>query len=339
MTRARLIDSKGQPAFGVFPGGVAEINHLDYDLRNTMDKRVGKWARRFRFNQFQFIGLTCLDLIVGIAIIDLKFVGSCFVYAYEPATGRFEEFSAMQPLAKHTRIELKPNDGLATFSKGDNTVAIKASANPRERIVKVDLGSGIKIDAVINESTNFDPLAMCARAGYDGWVFTQKATTLKCTGQVEWQGRTYDLESIGALASVDWSAGYMRRETFWNWGSLSCTLPDGRRLGFNLAAGVNETGFTENGLWLDGKLHKVDMVDFRFNRYQPQTNWALLSNDGMINLTFEPAGQRTEKMNAIIAASNFTQHFGRYYGEVTIDDEVIALDGDWGFAEDHYAKW
>jgi hypothetical protein len=339
MARERLIDEKGQPAFGLFAGGVAEINHMDYDLRNTMDKRLGSLARRLKFNQFQFIGLTSPQLIVGIAIIDLKFVGSCFVYAYEPNSGRFEEFSAMQPLARNTAIDLRPNDGAATFTKGGNSVLIRASATPRQRSISAALECGIQVDALIDEANSFEPLAMCARAGYDGWVFTQKTTALACPGRVDWQGDSYDLAEIGALASVDWSAGYMRRETFWNWGSLSCELPDGRRLGFNLAAGVNETGFTENGVWLDGKLHKVDMVDFRFDRYSPQSNWALRSNDGVINLNFEPAGQRTEKMNAVIAASNFTQHFGRYSGEVTVNDEVIAIDGAWGFAEDHYAKW
>jgi hypothetical protein len=102
---------------------------------------------------------------------------------------------------------------------------------------------------------------------------------------------------------------------------------------------VVETGFTENALWIDGKMHKVDMVDFQFDRYQHSHAWTLRSNDGIINLHFEPAGQRQEKMNAIIAATNFTQHFGRYYGDIIIKGETIHLKGEWGFTEDHYAKW
>ena len=203
----------------------------------------------------------------------------------------------------------------------------------------MNLASGLKINAVLDESGNFDPLALCVRAGYEGFHFTQKATALICNGTVEWGDKKIVLEEIGALASVDWSAGYMRRETFWNWGSLSCKLPDGRRLGFNLAAGVVETGFTENAVWIDGKMHKVDMVDFQFDRYHNNHAWILRSNDGIINLHFEPAGQRKEKTNAIIAATNFTQNFGRYYGEIIVNGETIHLDGEWGFTEDHYAKW
>ena len=334
-----LINASGQPSYGVFPDSIEQINYMDFDLRTPMDRKLSNLSKRFKFNQFQFIGLISPELIVGIAIVDLKIASNCFIYLYEPDTQQFEEFSFIQPLALNTHIEPFPNDGEATFRKGDNRVSFKAAARPGVRKVSVSLTSGLTIDATIDESTSYNPLAVCSRAGYQGWVFTQKSNALVCNGQVSWKNKTYDLERIKALASVDWSCGFMRRETFWNWGSLSCTLPDGRRLGFNLAAGVNETGTSENALWLDGKLIKVDMVDFQFDRYQPKHAWAMRSNDGIIQLHFEPKGQRKEKMNALVAASNFTQHFGQYYGEIHLPDEVITLDGEWGFSEDHYAKW
>ncbi len=339
MAKELLINKDGQASFGIFPGGVNDINYMDFDLRNAMDKRRGQLAKRLKFNQFQFIGFTCQQLIVGIAIVDLKIASNCFVYLYDPETNEYDEFSFINPFSLNTKIDTHPNSGQAFFQKGGNKVSIKATTTPRLRSVNVELQSGLKINAVIDESGNFDPLALCVRAGYEGFHFTQKSTALVCNGTVEWRDKTIDLAEIGALASVDWSAGYMRRETFWNWGSLSCKLPDGRRLGFNLAAGVVETGFTENALWIDGKMHKVDMVDFQFDRYHHNHAWTLRSNDGIINLHFEPAGQRKEKTNAIIAATNFTQHFGRYFGEITIKGETIQLDGEWGFTEDHYAKW
>ena len=312
---------------------------MDFDLRNAMDKRRSTLAKRFKFNQFQFIGFTCDKLIVGLAIVDLKIASNCFIYIYDPESKEYAEHSFINPLAFNTQIDTQPNSGNSFFRKGNNKVSIEATAKPRLRSVNVDLESGIKISAVIDESGSFEPLALCVRAGYEGFHFTQKSTALICNGLVEWGDKKIVLEEIGALASVDWSAGYMRRETAWNWGSLSCNLPDGRRLGFNLAAGVVETGFTENAVWIDGKMHKVDMVDFQFDRYHHSHAWSLRSNDGIINLHFEPAGQRKEKTNAIIAATNFTQHFGRYYGEILINGETIHLDGEWGFTEDHYAKW
>ncbi|QQD24593.1 DUF2804 family protein [Venatoribacter cucullus] len=337
--RDKLIQPNGQPAFGLFSDGVEQINYLDYDLRTAMDRKRSGLAKRFGFNQFQFVSLLSDELIIGIAIVDLKLVSNAFVYLYQPATKRFEEFSFLQPLARHTHIDPRPNSGVAEFRQGNNLLRIQASHTPGVRKLEVNLPGKLSIDATIDESTSYNPLAICTRAGYTGWVFTQKSAAQVCHGRVQWHDQAFDLQQLRALAAVDWTGGYMRRETFWNWGSLSCHLRDGRRLGFNLAAGVNETGFTENALWLDGRLIKVDMVDFRFDRYQPNHSWAMRSADGIIDLHFTPHGRRQDKTNALVIASNFSQYFGQYHGEIRLPGEVIHLEGEWGLAEDHFAKW
>ena len=337
--RDQLIQPNGQPVFGVFPEGVEQINYLDYDLRTTMDRKRGALAKRFGFNQFQFISFASEQLIVGLAIVDLKLVSNAFLYLYQPSTGAFEEFSFLQPLARKTFIDAAPNNGVSEFIQGKNRLHISATRIPGIRKVTVEVAGKVQINATIDETTKYNPLAICSRAGYDGWVFTQKSAAQVCNGSVRWHEKKFDLREIDALAAVDWTAGYMRRETFWNWASLSCRLNDGRRLGLNLAAGVNETGNTENALWLEGRLIKVDMVHFQFDRYQPNNSWAMRSADGIIDLHFTPAGQRKEKINALFMASNFTQHFGRFHGEIHLPDETIHLDGAWGFTEDHFAKW
>lgn len=132
----------------------------------------------------------------------------------------------------------------------------------------------------------------------------------------------------------------MRSQTFWNWGSILGRLEDGRRIGLNIAAGTNETGFTENVFWLDGVQHKIDMIDFNFDRSNILLLWKMRSFDNKLHLEFRPEGIREEKINALLLASNFKQLFGRYYGElITKDGEKIQLNGQLGFAEDHYAKW
>ena len=342
MIKSKLINHQGQAEFGVFPDGVERINYLDFDLRNVMGKPKGRLAKKLKFNQFQFISFTSEQLMVGLAIVDLKIASNCFIYLYEPKSQRFEEFTFTNIFANKTKIEPSPISGNAYFEKGVNSIEISTSACSQKRTVRVSLKSGLKIHAEINKSAHYQPLSVCTRAGFTGFHFTQKSAALWCSGYVEWQGNRFSLEEINAQASVDWSAGYLRRETCWNWASLACVLTDGRRLGVNLAAGVVETSFTENALWLDGALHKIDMVDFQFQRYsndKSDNKWHLCSNDGKINLTFEPVGLRQDKTNLLIIATNFTQHFGRFYGEIRLAKEVIILNGEWGFTEDHYAKW
>ena len=132
----------------------------------------------------------------------------------------------------------------------------------------------------------------------------------------------------------------MRRETFWNWASLSHTTESGDIVGFNLAAGVNETSFTENNLWINGSSIKLNQAEFKFNRKNRMNPWAIKSNDGLIELNFTPLGVRKEKINAILIASNFTQVFGKFNGTVKDKSgQTYKIEDALGFCEDHYAKW
>ena len=331
----KLIDHKGKIEFGHTL--IDEVNYLDFDLRNPMDKALSQWQKKLKFNQFQFISLISSDFIIGMAIVDLKYASNCFVYLYHIKTEHFEEFDFIQPLAINTKMSLHPNQGESSFICGKNQLFIQAKDHKRH--IKLTLSKGIQLQASIEEPKQQYALSLCSKAGYNGWVYTQKTAALLLDGELNWKQNHYPLKQYNTLANVDWSAGFMRRETNWHWASLSCYLDDGRRLGFNFASGVNETGFSENALWLDGDIHHIDMIDFKFDRYNESANWQLSSNDGSIELTFNMQGKRAQKMNLILIASNFRQFFGRFNGSIQLKHETIQLTNSWGLVEDHYAKW
>ena len=132
----------------------------------------------------------------------------------------------------------------------------------------------------------------------------------------------------------------MRRETFWNWGCLAGRLTDGRIVGLNVSCGVNETSFTENCFWIDGRLHKVDAVVFDYDRTDLSRPWRLDSYDGRVRLQFTPEGRHAERINVWLVASNFNQLFGRFDGEfTTAGGERLPIHGMLGYVESHYAKW
>ena len=331
-----LILENGQVQFGHFPHSPKNINFKDYDLRNTMDKPINGLRKKMGFNQFQFIGLTGDDFILGVAIVSLKWVSNCFIYVYQPSTNTFKEYSWLKPLSLGVTTSSQPNEGTWSFKSGKTSVKIHCENGQRTLDLKV--GNELSANVNIDENKNYDPLAVCCRAGYSGWVFTQKSTALDFTGDIHWQGNKID--SSNMLASVDWSCGYMRRETFWLWASLSTTTQDGIKVGMNLAAGVNETSYTENGLWVNDELIKLDRAEFIFNRQDRLQGWQVKTSDGHIDLQFTPIGERKEKINAGFIASNFTQLFGRFNGHVLDKDgNKIELQNVTGFCEDHYAKW
>ena len=336
----KLIKASGQPQFGVFEHPIREINYRDYDYHSVMDRKAGALSKYFHFNQFQFIGVTSEDFVFGCALVDIKYLSNAFVYLYNRKTHHIDEYSFLQPLALNAALSINPDAGVSRFKKGKALFEIEASESPRQRTVSVRIGKDVDVKLTLTEPENYEPLAVCSQNGYSGWTYTQKAPALLVSGDIHWQDQTFSLQNSNALGSYDWSCGYMRRETAWNWASLSGYLADGRRIGFNFASGVNETGYTENGFWIDNKLHKLGQIRFLYDRKDRYAQWKLESCDGRVNLVFEAEGERSEKLNVVLLASNFTQLFGKFFGTIeTEDGELVTLDGQAGFAEDHYAKW
>ncbi len=336
----RLVDAAGNVRLGIFTEAIHEINHRDFRLTDAFDRPVGRLRRHFAFNQFQFLGILSAALVCGCAIADIGYAGTAFAYCYEPATHRLSEHSFARPFGIGVRCTQTPEDGAAWFRAGSTDITMTGCSRSGERRLQVRLAD-LSVDAVFAErDPTIQPMLICTRAGATGWVFARKTAGVRVTGSVRWGRTTYDLEAIGARGHHDWSAGYMRRETFWNWGCLAGALPDGRSIGMNVSCGVNETSFTENCFWVDGRLHKLDTVHFDYDRRDPMRPWRVTSFDGRCRLEFQPEGKHVERVNAWLAASNFTQLIGRYTGSLTTAaGEHVPIAGVLGYAETHYAKW
>ena len=341
VTSGRLVDAGGNLRVGIFAEPILEVNPRDFLLTDPFGRPRGRLARHFGFKQFQFLGALSEDLVFGCAIADLRYVGTAFVYCYEPRTRRFAEHGFTRPLALGMRFTQTPESGTCTFQSGKNRIEMSAGERPRERRLRADLACGVAVDAVFSEERPpIDPMRICTRAGATGWVFARKTAGLEVGGTLTWEGRTYDLGALHLYGHHDWSAGFMRRRTFWNWGCLAGRIADGRVVGMNVSCGVNETSFTESCFWVDGRLHKLDAVAFDYDRRDLMQPWRIGSFDGRLALEFRPEGKHVERINAWIVASHFNPLFGRYAGWLAIaDGERIAIDGMLGYAESHYAKW
>jgi hypothetical protein len=336
----RLVSPDGVVRLGVFPEPIDVVNHADFVYRDPFGKPRGRLGRHFGFHQFQFLGGLSERLVFGCAIIDTRFVSTAFVYCYDPATRRRVEHTVRRPLGMGVRFVDTPEVGSVTFAAGGARFAMHADAAPRARRLEVNAGP-IAIDAVFSEEAPpMEPMRICTRAGATGWVYARKTAGLGMRGTLRWDDASFDLASLGIYGHHDWSAGFMRRETFWNWGCLAGRTADGRVAGLNVSCGVNETSVTENCFWVDGRLHKVDGVAFDYDQRDVMKPWRLRSTDGRVDLAFTPEGMHVERLNAYILATNFQQLFGRFTGTLTTaGGERVTIDRMLGFCEDHYAKW
>lgn len=330
----KLIQPDGQPRFGIFTQPVTELNLADFVYRTPMDRLASRLARWAHYKQFQFVSVCHPDWILAAAIADIRYLCSGFAYLYQREDASLTEFKLLQPLSRNSRMSESPTAGLARIAGGTSSICIEPQGFSWQLMLQ---SAELSANLHLMPGEAAEPLALCLPTGYNGWTYTQKHNALQVSGDIQLKQQPLALN--GALGGYDFSAGYMRRETSWRWGSVSGY--DGQnRIGFNLAAGVNETGGTENCGWLNGKRYLLPPLQFVFNRQQPDTAWQVFSLCGTVQLQFIPAVKRQERLNLGLLASNFRQYCGSWHGTINLSDgQKISCNGQPGLAEDHFARW
>ncbi|MFB9217003.1 DUF2804 domain-containing protein [Vibrio sinaloensis] len=327
-----LIDSDGRPLIGQFDGIPKQLGVDKFDYRTNMDRQASKLSKHFHYKQFQFVSLFVGRYVIGVAIADIRYLGSSFCYVYDVDNDELLEQNWLRPLGFDKSMTCSPFQG-STCIAGK-----QVQFHIYDGIWQLEIRtSQINANLYLQPNEDSQPIAMCTPTGYSGWTYTQKHNALKVEGVLSIQGQPIDISE--ALAGYDFSAGYMRRETSWRWASISSNV-SGCTLGLNLAAGVNETGSSENVIWVDGQRHLLGPVHFQFQRCERLEQWKIFSESGQVDLQFQPINQRSEKLNFWWLKSNFRQFIGHFSGTI-IDNSGVShtLDRVLGLTEDHFTRW
>lgn len=341
LTPESLINQSGEVVFGQFDSPVTVFNIKKFSYLNSMDKPASALSKHLNFKQFQFVSVVTPDYVIAVAIADIRYLGSAFCYFYDIKSDELIETKWLKLGSFGYQVSDSPMEGTAYIHsrKGE----IRFTIEDGKWHFDVKTARLIANLDIVPQALSL-PIAMCTPTGYNGWTYTQKHNGLNVTGSIFIDNKAVCLEK--ALASYDFSAGFMRRETSWRWGSINAHL-NGAIIGLNLAAGVNETGTCENVFWFNGERHPLGSVYFDFSYYQrseteilTQNAWRIYTEDKRVNLIFTIKNLRREKINLLFIKSNFRQYLGFYNGTI-IDNtgRVHKLSNVVGLAEDHYAKW
>lgn len=336
-------NATGRPPFGILNEPVGPLERGAFELRNPMGGKASWLARKLGFKHFQYMGAVSDDLYVGCAIADTGLVTNVFAYIFDPRSGRLQKRGWQTLRGNGFSYNPDPDNGESRFDSDQGSVVMTARrdafSGQQTKTLLADFKDGLQIDLSFEDGLPYEPMRICTQTGATGWTYAQKVAGVPATGTVTGELGQFDLSKINAFAHHDFTAGYLRRDTYWHWACFSGIANSGEALGLNLSCGVNETSFTENCIWCNGKLVKVDTVLFEFDPDDLHKPWRISSYDQKIDLTFTPLGEYCAHQNVFIAATDFHQLFGHFDGVVRTAEKDIQIASMHGFAERQYAKW
>jgi|YNPMSStandDraft_2_1061718.scaffolds.fasta_scaffold00046_24 hypothetical protein len=253
------------------------------------------------------------------------------------------------------RLNLSPksDEGLVKYEDKKIKITvetIKFSNNTVERRISFNSSlledfyknKGIEGEITLITPDNDDTICIATswKEKRTAFYYNQKINCMVVKGQIKIGNKIYSFDEQTDLAVLDWGRGVWTYKNRWYWSSLSSYL-DGKRFGWNLGYGFSDRSLaSENAIFYDGKLYKLDNVEFKYDPKNYLKNWKIFDNEGRLNVDFVPIIDRNSKSEFLIIKSIQHQVFGYFSGIIKLEEnKTLKFNNLLGFAEDVFNAW
>ncbi len=152
------------------------------------------------------------------------------------------------------------------------------------------------------------------------FYYNQKINCMRASGWMEYDGNRYEFDPNSNFGTLDWGRGVWTYDNTWYWGSGNADM-DGNAFGFNIGYGFgNTSAASENVLFWNGTVHKLDDVTFHIPPDSYTAPWKFTSSDGRFEMDFVPVLDRAANLDFKVLVSDQHQVFGRMSGTAVLDD-------------------
>lgn len=172
------------------------------------------------------------------------------------------------------------------------------------------------------------------------FYYNQKINCMRASGSMIFDGKEYCFNPKKDFGTLDWGRGVWTYDNTWHWGSGNCDI-DGNCFGFNIGYGFGNTkAATENVIFYNGKIHKLDDIEFHIPESSYMDPWKFTSSDNRFEMDFVPILDRAACLDYKIIVSDQHQVFGRLSGTAILDTgEKIIVKDMMCFAEKVHNKY
>lgn len=335
----------------------APARHLLSRLRDGRLGGIERAWRKMRLKQWHYASVATPRLFLGAVVFDAGFVGVGFAYVVDRKTGHAREWSKMVPLARGVEIAANSTDGRSRFAAaGFGEIAFDNEGTSGMRRLRIQLDDaagkpGLDVDLEMRElADEVEPVIAVGEPEPGRWLYTHKAYGLPAGGTIasgDWREST----TVGeALAGLDWNRGYRLTETYWNWAAAAGRDARGRTIGFTFTSHVPVEGTgheapahdtaNDSAMWLDGRVVDLGGLRFEYDPAEILLPWRIRDERGLVDLEFQPLGERVEDLNLKVIVSQFHQPYGTFRGVLRSPaGEAFSIADVFGVTEQHFARW
>jgi hypothetical protein len=209
------------------------------------------------------------------------------------------------------------------------------------RIIKADFPKfghhrSLRGELVLSEPEGAESLVtnMPWRREKSAFRYSRRSPWYIAEGVVQFGSSELIFTKGNAWGIFDWNRGVRPRTDVHYW-AAGCGLSEGRQVSFSVGYGsADSSQGTENGFFLEGKLHKLDQVTFHINPANWLLPWRFTSNDNRLEMTFTPHQERLERNRMLLYSLTRRQVCGFFSGKVVLDDgALMEFQNLTGFAE------
>ena len=296
------------------------------------------WPRKKRWNFWNWISPR---FVFSVTLADIDYAAFCQVSFIDFDTHQSVGATAVawpgslalpEHVERSVAFRSRAIEYANTSDGGDMQVDFTGTARGGERIVA---------DFVVRRPPAHESLNVVVPWSAERFQLNSKHNTLPCEGAVRVGSATYVMELAACHAVQDFGRGIWPYRSFWNWG-VATGVHDGVRIGINLGGKwTTGTGVNENGLCVDGRLHKI-MEDVRWD-YDPNDwmrPWRVRAeHSGMVDLTLHPIIAQRSRVGLGLLRTGGVCCFGRWQGTIRFDGQVLQVADLMGWAEEFDHRW
>lgn len=301
-------------------------------------------APKIRIKEWDYYLIMTEDFAVAMTLSDLAYLGMISV-SFLDFTKPWEHTETVLTAMPMGKFAL-PNDSREGTSAFENErVSMKFEVENGKRHLTCDFknfdGEKTFLCDIVLEQPEQDSLVIATPFDKKRrFYYNQKINCLPASGWVEYDGKRYEFYQEKSFGVLDWGRGVWTYDNYWYWGSGS-GIVDGVSVGFNIGYGFgNTSAATENVIFYNGKVHKIEDVTFHIPEDDYLKPWKFSSNDGRFEMDFEPIIDRNSFTDLKLLVSEQHQVFGRMNGVMILDDGTKVILKDFlCFAEKVHNKY